>query len=63
MKRRIFPRKIYKAFKGKLYRVMPSDCRTYRNKRKKFVIYQALGERKIYAGPYDMFASEVKTTR
>ena len=43
MKRRIFPRKIYKHFKGKLY------C----------VIAIAEHTEKVYARPYDMFASEV----
>lgn len=57
MKRRIFVGKRYRHFKGKMYRVIAIAEHT--ETREKFVIYQALYNNKVYARPYDMFASEV----
>lgn len=56
--RRIFIRRIYRHFKGKMYRVIAIAEHT--ETEEKFVVYQTLyGKRKVYVRPYDMFVSEV----
>ena len=50
--------KVYRHFKGGLYRIM--CLATHTETEEKLVVYQTLcGECKVYARPYDMFASEV----
>lgn len=56
-KRRIFIGKIYRHFKGKLYRVIAIAEHTETSEL--FVVYQALYNNRVYVRPYDMFVSEM----
>ena len=50
--------RVYKHFKGDLYLVV--DIAQHSETDEKLVIYRCLyGEGKLYARPYDMFASKV----
>ena len=56
--REIKTNEIYRHFKNKLYYVL--DIAEHTETGEKMVVYRALyGEYKIFARPYDMFASEV----
>ena len=54
----ILKNRVYKHFKGDLYLVV--DIAQHSETDEKLVIYRCLyGEGKLYARPYDMFASKV----
>ena len=58
MNRKIKINTIYKHFKGDMYLVL--EIAEHTETGEKMVIYRALyGNYKVYARPYDMFASEV----
>ena len=58
MEKRIKINKVYNHFKNKQYKVL--SLAEHTETTEKLVVYQALyGEQKIYARPYEMFASEV----
>lgn len=56
--REILPKRLYRHFKGNLYYTL--EIAEHTETHEKLVIYQAMyGNFKVYARPYDMFASEV----
>ena len=57
MKRKISVNKIYKHFKGHIVKVISIAEHTETGE--KLVIYEHLGDNKIWARPYDMFNSLV----
>ena len=56
--REILPKRLYRHFKGNLYYTL--EIAEHTETHEKLVIYQAMyGNFKVYARPYDMFASEL----
>lgn len=56
--REILPKRLYRHFKGNLYYTL--EIAEHTETHEKLVIYQAMyGNFKVYARPYNMFASEV----
>ena len=55
------PGGLYRHFKGGIYRV--TDIATHTETGEQLVIYMNMDTRKVYARPYEMFASKVDKTK